>query len=196
MDQTVSPVPQHRQHMRARVYRCAHSSMRRLAQLWDGSVWRPKAGSAMLHEHKQKRQRLLRLRVAAAHQATVVLPVSPQLSGHVVHAQHCEERDYKGSHAFPSNITRDYPPITRDCPPSLLTSQGRSLTARCPVVVEPRQAPRLALLRRAVAPCHRVLSHLTARRAKCHASHSIDGAGRVSGHRLGAWASYEMIARR
>ena len=40
------------------------------------------------------------------------------------------ERDYKGLHAFPSTITRDGPPITRDCPPSLLISQGRSLTAR------------------------------------------------------------------
>ena len=28
-------------------------------------------------------------------------------------------RDYKGLHAFPSNITRDDPPITRDYPPSL-----------------------------------------------------------------------------
>ena len=37
----------------------------------------------------------------------------------------CEERDYTGLHApFPSNITRDDPPITRDCPPSLLTLQG------------------------------------------------------------------------
>ena len=34
-------------------------------------------------------------------------------------------------HAFPSNITRDEPPITRDYPPSLLTLQGRSLTSRC-----------------------------------------------------------------
>ena len=29
----------------------------------------------------------------------------------------CEERDYKGLHALPSNITRDGPPITRDYPP-------------------------------------------------------------------------------
>ena len=42
----------------------------------------------------------------------------------------CEERDYKGLHAFPSNITRDDPPITRDCPPSLLMLQGRSLAAQ------------------------------------------------------------------
>ena len=33
--------------------------------------------------------------------------------------------DYKGLHAFPSNITRDDPPITRDYPPSLLALQGR-----------------------------------------------------------------------
>ena len=41
--------------------------------------------------------------------------------------QTCEEitRDL---HAFPSNITRDEPPITRDYPPSLLILQGRSLT--------------------------------------------------------------------
>ena len=32
----------------------------------------------------------------------------------------CEDRDYKGLHVFPSNITRDDPPITRDYPPSLL----------------------------------------------------------------------------
>ena len=46
----------------------------------------------------------------------------------VFHA--CEERNYKGLHAFPSNITRDDPPITRDYPPSLLIIllQGRSLT--------------------------------------------------------------------
>ena len=42
----------------------------------------------------------------------------------------CEERDYKGLHAFPSNVTRDGPPITRDCPPSLLTLQGQPLTHR------------------------------------------------------------------
>ena len=54
LDQTGTPVPQHRQHMCVRVYRCAHSSIRRLAQLWDGSVWRPKAGSTVLHVHKQK----------------------------------------------------------------------------------------------------------------------------------------------
>ena len=41
----------------------------------------------------------------------------------------CEERDDKGLHAFPSNITRDEPPITRDYAPSLLTLQRRSLTA-------------------------------------------------------------------
>ena len=41
----------------------------------------------------------------------------------------CGERDYKGLHAFPSNITRDDPPITRDFPPSLLILQGSSLTA-------------------------------------------------------------------
>ena len=35
-----------------------------------------------------------------------------------------EERDYKGLHSFPSNITRDDPPSTRDCPPSLLRLQG------------------------------------------------------------------------
>ena len=40
----------------------------------------------------------------------------------------CEERNYKGLHASPSNITRDYPPIKRDCPRSLLILQGRSLT--------------------------------------------------------------------
>ena len=40
-----------------------------------------------------------------------------------------EERDYKGLHAFPSNITRDDPPITRDCPPPLLILQGRSRTS-------------------------------------------------------------------
>ena len=33
--------------------------------------------------------------------------------------------DYKGLHAFPSNITRDDPPITRDYPPFLLALQGR-----------------------------------------------------------------------
>ena len=35
-----------------------------------------------------------------------------------------ERGDYKGSHAFPSNITRDAPPITREGPPSLLILQG------------------------------------------------------------------------
>ena len=51
----------------------------------------------------------------------------------LVAAEHaaCEERDCKGLHAFPSNITRDDPPITRDCPPSLLTLQGGSLTCGC-----------------------------------------------------------------
>ena len=39
----------------------------------------------------------------------------------------CEERDYKGLHAFPFNITRDEPPITRDFPPSLLILQGMTL---------------------------------------------------------------------
>ena len=39
----------------------------------------------------------------------------------------CEERDYKGLHAFPSNITRDDPPITRDYTPSLLILQGATL---------------------------------------------------------------------
>ena len=39
------------------------------------------------------------------------------------------ERDYKGSHALPSNFTREGHPITRDCPPSLLILQGWSLTA-------------------------------------------------------------------
>ena len=43
-------------------------------------------------------------------------------------ADACRQRDYKGLHAFPSNITRDGPPITRDFPPSLLMLQGRSLT--------------------------------------------------------------------
>ena len=43
-------------------------------------------------------------------------------------AMSCEERDYKGLHAFPSSITRDDPPIKRDDPASLLTLQGRSLT--------------------------------------------------------------------
>ena len=42
----------------------------------------------------------------------------------------CEERDYKGFHTFPSNITRHDPPITRDFPPSLLILQGRSLTVQ------------------------------------------------------------------
>ena len=39
----------------------------------------------------------------------------------------CEERDYKGLHAFPSNITRDDPPITRDDTPFLQTLQGMAL---------------------------------------------------------------------
>ena len=39
----------------------------------------------------------------------------------------CDERDYKGLHAFPSNITRDEPPITRDYTPSLLILQGVTL---------------------------------------------------------------------
>ena len=47
-----------------------------------------------------------------------------------VFARSCEERDYKGLHAFPSNITRHDPPIKRDCPPSLLILQGRPLTLR------------------------------------------------------------------
>ena len=37
------------------------------------------------------------------------------------------ERDHKGLRAFPSNITRDAPPITRDFFPYLLTLQGRPL---------------------------------------------------------------------
>ena len=58
----------------------------------------------------------------------------------------CEERDYKGLHVFPSNTTRNDPPITRDCPPSLLTLEGRSLTALVPappgmVVLTPLQGP-------------------------------------------------------
>ena len=39
----------------------------------------------------------------------------------------CEERDYKGLHTFPSNITRDDPPITRDYTPFLLILQGMTL---------------------------------------------------------------------
>ena len=38
---------------------------------------------------------------------------------------------YKGLH-FPSNITREGPPITRDCPPSLIILEGRSLTSQHP----------------------------------------------------------------
>ena len=38
-----------------------------------------------------------------------------------------EERDYKGLHAFPSNITRDGSAITGDDPPSLLILQGMAL---------------------------------------------------------------------
>ena len=49
------------------------------------------------------------------------------------------ERDYKGLHALPSNITRDGPPTTRDYPPSLLTLQGRSLTM--PSASTDRRAP-------------------------------------------------------
>ena len=61
-------------------------------------------------------------------------PDDRQLRDHLValadqESDPCEERDYKGLHAFPFNITRDYPTITRDYPPSLLTLQGRSLTA-------------------------------------------------------------------
>ena len=40
-------------------------------------------------------------------------PASSPLGG----LQSCEERVYKGLHAFPSNITRDDPPNTRDYPP-------------------------------------------------------------------------------
>ena len=40
------------------------------------------------------------------------------------------QRDYKGLHAFPSTITRDDPPITRDYPPSLLTLQGMTLQSQ------------------------------------------------------------------
>ena len=57
----------------------------------------------------------------------------------------CEERDYKGLHAFPSNITRDGPPITRDCPPSLLTLQGRTLTASHCLSKQHAMAPLLGL---------------------------------------------------
>ena len=39
-----------------------------------------------------------------------------------------KEGNYKGLRVFPSNITRDEPPITRDYPPSLLTLYGRPLT--------------------------------------------------------------------
>ena len=39
----------------------------------------------------------------------------------------CGERDYKGLHAFPSDITRDGPPITRDDTPFLLILQGMAL---------------------------------------------------------------------
>ena len=37
----------------------------------------------------------------------------------------CEERDYKGLHSFPSNVTRDDPPTTRDYPslPSNITRE-------------------------------------------------------------------------
>ena len=41
----------------------------------------------------------------------------------------CEERGYKGLHAFPSNITRDAPPITRDYPP-LPSNITREVTHR------------------------------------------------------------------
>ena len=39
----------------------------------------------------------------------------------------CEERGDKGLHAFPSNVTRDDPPITRDYTPFLLMLQGMTL---------------------------------------------------------------------
>ena len=42
----------------------------------------------------------------------------------------------QGIAPLPSNITRDGPPMTRDCPPSLLTLQGSSLTG------SPQRAPR------------------------------------------------------
>ena len=66
-------------------------------------------------------------------------------------ASACEEKDYKGFHAFPSNTTKDGPPITRDCPPSLLTSQGRSLTFCCSpscASCTPRQEQRQAAMKK------------------------------------------------
>ena len=48
----------------------------------------------------------------------------------------CEERDYKGLHAFPSNITRDDPPITRDYTPFLQMLQGMTLQLRAPICMK------------------------------------------------------------
>ena len=60
--------------------------------------------------------------------------VAPVVLAHRLHQRdgvHLRREGLQGMthvHAFPSNITRDDPPITRDYPPSLLTLQGRSLT--------------------------------------------------------------------
>ena len=62
-------------------------------------------------------------------------------------------RDYT---PFPSNITRDDPPITSDCPPSLLMLQGRSLTVQH--LVEPRDEGVAALPRQQQAARFLVLA--------------------------------------
>ena len=69
--------------------------------------------------------------------AAAAVPVDGPAAHGAVHARKpphvvfaavaCDERDYKGLHAFPSNITRDGPPITRDYTPSLLKLQGMTL---------------------------------------------------------------------
>ena len=51
----------------------------------------------------------------------------------------CEERDYKELHSFPSNITRDGPPITRDYP-SLPSNITREVTHRVLAPARPRRA--------------------------------------------------------
>ena len=86
------------------------------------------------------------------------------LAAHDAKPLACEERDYKGLHAFPSNITRDDPPITRDYPPPLLRLQGRSLAElrRVSHVVHGEQ---VALRKRALHPA-------ADRRATALASHA------------------------
>ena len=89
----------------------------------------------------------------------------------------CEERDYKGLHAFPSNITRDGPPITRGLPclPSNITRAVTHLLVAVPV------QDHLAVLALEVA-----VRHLVPRRAALDAVEAgVDVVVGVAAHRDG-----------